>query len=87
MARARAAGGSISQHYLGSYQQSILAILLSQFTQKGFKGCRSGVYRLALVCPPARVRTLLCVMFMPAEGCWVDLIAGERAGVSGSLRF
>lgn len=83
-AHARGAGGSIPQHYLGSYQQSILAILLSQFTQKGSKGCRAGVYRLALACPPAQVGALLLALSMCTR-LRSGGLDGRRAGGGGWL--
>eukprot|EP00884_Botryococcus_braunii_P001515 jgi/Botrbrau1/11364/Bobra.0038s0112.1 len=48
-------GGSVSQHYLGSYQRSVLAVLLSQFSRKAFRGGISGVHRLARVSLPVQV--------------------------------
>ncbi|CAL8466200.1 g5736 [Coccomyxa elongata] len=40
-------GGSVSDHLLGSYLQALLAILLAQFSAKGFPGGMDGVVRLA----------------------------------------
>ncbi|BDA51092.1 probable phospholipase A1-Igamma1, chloroplastic at C-terminar half [Coccomyxa sp. Obi] len=40
-------GGSVSDHLLGSYLQALLAIILSQFSAKGFPGGMDGVVRLA----------------------------------------
>jgi hypothetical protein len=45
----------VSQHYLGSYQRSILAVLLSQFSRKAFRGGMSGVHRLAQTSEPVQV--------------------------------
>ncbi|BDA51088.1 probable lipase at N-terminal half [Coccomyxa sp. Obi] len=39
-------GGSVGDHLLGSYLRSLLAILLMQFTQKGFPGGMAGALRL-----------------------------------------
>lgn len=41
------AGSSVAHHLLGSYQRSLLAILLAQFTKKRFSGGMAGVVRLA----------------------------------------
>lgn len=41
------AGSSVAHHLLGSYQRSLLAILLAQFTKKRFSGGMGGVVRLA----------------------------------------
>ena len=41
------AGSSVAHHLLGSYQRSLLAILLAQFTKKRFSGGMEGVVRLA----------------------------------------
>ena len=37
----------MAHHLLGSYQRSLLAILLAQFTKKRFSGGMAGVVRLA----------------------------------------
>lgn len=41
------AGNSVSHHLMGSYQRSLLAIMLAQFTRKRFAGGMAGVVRLA----------------------------------------
>ena len=41
---------------LGSYQRSLLAILLAQFTKKRFSGGMAGVVRLATSSEPVQVR-------------------------------
>ncbi|CAL5228579.1 g11737 [Coccomyxa viridis] len=40
-------GGSVPNHLLGDYLQSLLAVLLAQFSRKGFPGGMQGVVRLA----------------------------------------
>ena len=37
----------MAHHLMGSYQRSLLAIMLAQFTRKRFAGGMSGVVRLA----------------------------------------
>lgn len=44
---------------LGSYQRSLLAILLAQFTKKRFSGGMAGVVRLASSSQPVQVHFLL----------------------------
>ena len=41
------AGNSVAHHLIGSYQRSLLAIMLAQFTRKRFAGGMAGVVRLA----------------------------------------
>ena len=41
------AGNSVAHHLMGSYQRSLLAIMLAQFTRKRFAGGMAGVVRLA----------------------------------------
>ncbi len=46
----------MAHHMLGSYQRSLLAILLAQFTKKRFSGGMAGVVRLATSSEPVQVR-------------------------------
>ena len=41
------AGGSINNHYLGSYQQALLAVCLAQFGSKRYRTGMRGVLGLA----------------------------------------
>ncbi|KAK9902208.1 hypothetical protein WJX75_007799 [Coccomyxa subellipsoidea] len=45
-------GGSVGDHLLGSYLRSFLAILIAQFSAKGFPGGMDGVVRFAEKSPP-----------------------------------
>lgn len=54
-------GGSVGDHLLGSYLRSLLAILLAQFSFKGFPGGMDGVVRLCEKSPPIQVWRL-CIM-------------------------
>ncbi len=45
-------GGSVTQHYLGSYQQSLLAVCLAQFSAKRYVRGMEGVIGLAQSCKP-----------------------------------
>lgn len=40
-------GGSVNNHYLGSYQQALLAVCLAQFSSKRYRTGMQGVLRLA----------------------------------------
>ncbi len=46
------AGGSVNDHYLGSYQQALLAVCLSQFSSKRYRTGMLGVLHLAEASPP-----------------------------------
>ena len=46
------AGGSVNNHYLGSYQQALLAVALSQFSSKRYRSGMLGVLSLAESSPP-----------------------------------
>ena len=46
------AGGSIAQHYLGSYQEALLAVCLAQFSAKRYREGMQGVMALALAAQP-----------------------------------
>lgn len=46
------AGGSVTNHYLGSYQQALLAVCLSQFSSKRYRSGMRGVTALALAAEP-----------------------------------
>lgn len=48
-------GGSVNQHLLTSYLQSLLAVLTAQFTNKKMKGGMSGVVQLARESVPIKV--------------------------------
>ena len=48
--------GSVQHHLLTTYLQSLLAVLLSQFSTKQMKGGMQGVLRLARLSVPLRVR-------------------------------
>ena len=54
------ADSSVAHHMLGSYQRSLLAILLAQFTKKRFSGGMAGVVRLASTSEPVQVRACAC---------------------------
>jgi hypothetical protein len=45
----------VTHHLLGSYQRSLLAIILAQFTKKRFSGGMAGVVRLATNSTPVQV--------------------------------
>lgn len=45
----------MGDHLLGSYLRSFLAILLAQFSAKGFPGGMDGVVRFAEKSPPIQV--------------------------------
>ena len=45
-------GGSVTQHYLKSYQQSLLAVCLAQFSAKRYVRGMEGVIGLAQSCKP-----------------------------------
>lgn len=47
---------SVQHHLLTTYLQSLLAVLLSQFSTKQMKGGMQGVLRLARLSVPLRVR-------------------------------
>ena len=48
------AGGSVQQHYLGSYEQALLAVCLAQFSEKRYHEGMEGVLALSLAaCPLA----------------------------------
>ncbi len=53
----------MGDHLLGSYLRSFLAILLAQFSAKGFPGGMDGVVRLADKSPPIQV-----------SYCWIVLL-------------
>ena len=53
-----AAGHSVAHHLMGSYQRSLLAVLLAQFTRKRFAGGMAGVVRLAMRSVTAQVCVL-----------------------------
>ena len=61
--RCAGAGSSVAHHMLGSYQRSLLAILLAQFTKKRFSGGMAGVVRLASSSEPVQVRA--CAEALP----------------------
>ena len=46
---------SVQQHLLTTYLESVIAVLLSQFSSKQMKGGRQGVIRLAELSLPLRV--------------------------------
>ena len=48
-------GGSVPNHLLGDYLRSMLAVLLAQFSRKGFPGGMQGVVRLAEKSEPIQV--------------------------------
>lgn len=53
----------MADHLLGSYLRSLLAIVLAQFSRKGFPGGMDGVVRLAEKVQPIQVgliRLTLC---------------------------
>jgi len=56
------AGGSVADHLLGSYLRSLLAILLAQFSRKGFPGGMDGVVRLAEKVQPIQVGLIPCTL-------------------------
>lgn len=46
------AGGSVQQHYMGSYQQALLAVCLAQFSEKRYHEGMEGVLALSLAAQP-----------------------------------
>ena len=42
----------MNDHYLGSYQQALLAVCLSQFSSKRYRTGMQGVFHLAQASPP-----------------------------------
>lgn len=62
MSHMRPADHSVAHHMLGSYQRSLLAIILAQFTKKRFSGGMAGVVRLATNSLPVQVPNFpLCI--------------------------
>ena len=61
------AGGSISQHYLGSYQRALLAVCLAQFSAKRYKEGMQGVMALALAAHPLEALFRQELNLTPAE--------------------
>ncbi|KAK9902044.1 hypothetical protein WJX75_002353 [Coccomyxa subellipsoidea] len=73
----RNGNSSVAHHMLGSYQRSLLAILLAQFTKKRFSGGMAGVVRLASSSEP--VQELLL------EEAGLDMAALRRLSRWGAL--
>ncbi|EIE21257.1 alpha/beta-hydrolase [Coccomyxa subellipsoidea C-169] len=73
----RNGSSSVAHHMLGSYQRSLLAILLAQFTKKRFSGGMAGVVRLATSSEP--VQELLL------EEAGLDIAALRRLSKWGAL--
>lgn len=76
----------MSDHLLGSYLQALLAILLAQFSAKGFPGGMDGVVRLAEKSTPIKVYSSrpslsLAVLFVSAArlACQNSSIREEEA--------
>lgn len=55
--------GSVQQHLLTSYLQSLLAVLVAQFTNKKMKGGMAGVVQLAKESLPLKVQPSLLTQF------------------------
>lgn len=60
-------GGSVADHLLGSYLRSLLAVLLVQFTRKGFPAGMQGALHLVERSPPIQVRLK---QPDPFAACW-----------------
>ena len=66
----------MAHHLMGSYQRSLLAVLLAQFTRKRFAGGMAGVVRLAMRSVVAQVCAgcfCMCRDYLSmAEGLYSD---------------
>jgi len=70
--RVSRAGNSVAHHLMGSYQRSLLAIMLAQFTRKRFAGGMSGVVRLAKRSVTVQVSPNLALLVSHCSGeVWV----------------
>ena len=72
------AGNSVAHHLMGSYQRSLLAIMLAQFTRKRFAGGMSGVVRLAkssitVQVSPTFVLLVIALLRCEAWAAWLAL--------------
>lgn len=79
--RVCSAGNSVAHHLMGSYQRSLLAIMLAQFTRKRFAGGMSGVVRLASrsITVQVSLKIMLLVIALPRGEIWAACPARKRA--------
>lgn len=68
--------GSVGDHLLGSYLQALLAILLAQFSAKGFPGGMDGVVRLAEKSTPIKVAIILLSL---ALSCLLSHVSQQQS--------
>jgi len=56
------AGQSVDKHLLSSYQYAIMAVILAQFTCKGFSDGMEGVVRLVEAAPRLQASSRICTV-------------------------
>lgn len=65
--RLHGTGGSLSHHYLGSYQRALLAVCLAQFSAKRYREGMQGVMDLATAAQPLEALFRQELNLTPAE--------------------